>query len=115
MDDGITPSAFHSADGTADWRVLGDGATAFFRTSSVAESAKLVAAIGELPGVDDHVPDVDVRSKGVTVRLLTKSDEWYGMSRQDVELATAISVAARNIGLAADPSVVQSFLVVPGA
>ena len=58
MDDGITPSEFHSADGTADWRVLGDGATAFFRASSVAESARLVAAIGALPGVDDHVPDV---------------------------------------------------------
>ena len=72
MDDGISPSEFHAADGTADWRVLGDGATAFFRTSSVAESARLVAAIGALPGVDEHVPDVDVRSTGVTVRLLTR-------------------------------------------
>ena len=115
MDDGISPSEFHAADGTADWRVLGDGATAFFRTSSVAESARLVAAIGALPGVDEHVPDVDVRSTGVTVRLLTKGDEWYGMSRRDVELAAAISAAARDLGLAADPTVVRSFLVVPGA
>ena len=115
MDDGISPSEFHAADGTADWRVLGDGATAFFRTSSVAESARLVAAIGALPGVDEHVPDVDVRTTGVTVRLLTKGDDGYGMSRRDVELASAISAAARDLGLAADPTVVQSFLVVPGA
>ena len=115
MDDGISPSEFHAADGTADWRVLGDGATAFFRASSVAESARLVSAIGALSGVDEHVPDIDVRSTGVTVRLLTKGDDGYGMSRRDVELASAISEAARNLGLAADPSVVQSFLVVPGA
>jgi 4a-hydroxytetrahydrobiopterin dehydratase len=115
MDDGISPSAFHAAGGTADWRVLGDGATAFFRTSSVAESARLVSAIGALPGVDQHVPDVDVRSTGVTVRLLTKADDGWGMSRRDVELASAISEAARDLGLAADPTVVQSFLVVPGA
>ena len=115
MDDGISPSEFHAADGTADWRVLGDGATAFFRTSSVAESARLVAAIGALPGVDEHVPDVDVRSTGVTVRLLTKADDGWGMSRRDVELASAISAAARDLGLAADPTVVRSFLVVPGA
>ena len=115
MDDGMTPSEFHAADGTADWRVLGDGATAFFRTSSVAESARLVAAIGALPGVDEHVADVDVRATGVTVRLLTRQDDRYGMSRRDVELASAISAAARDLGLAADPTVVQSFLVVPGA
>jgi 4a-hydroxytetrahydrobiopterin dehydratase len=115
MDDGISPSEFHAADGTADWRVLGDGATAFFGTSSVAESARLVAAIGALPGVDEHVPDVDVRPTGVTVRLLTKGDDGYGMSRRDVELASAISAAARDLGLAADPTVVRSFLVVPGA
>lgn len=115
MDDGISPSEFHAADGTADWRVLGDGATAFFRTSSVAESARLVGAIGALPGVDEHVPDVDVRSTGVTVRLLTKQDDWYGMSRRDVVLAAAISAAAGDLGLVADPTVVRSFLVVPGA
>jgi 4a-hydroxytetrahydrobiopterin dehydratase len=51
----------------------------------------------------------------VTVRLLTKRDDWYGMSRRDVEIAGAISDAARDLGLDADPTVVQSFLVVPGA
>lgn len=117
MTDFITPSAFHEAEGTADWRVLGEGAHAFFRTRSVAESAQLVAAIGALPGVDreGNVPEIDIRKSGVTVRLLTKGGDGYGMSTRDLELARAISEAARRLGLAADPSVVRSFLVVPGA
>jgi len=115
MTDFITPTQFHEAEGTADWRVLGEGAHAFYRTTSLAESARLVDAIGALPGVDDQVPEIDVRRTGVTVRLLTKQSDNYGMSTRDVELASAISAAARNLGLPADPSVVRSFLVVPGA
>jgi 4a-hydroxytetrahydrobiopterin dehydratase len=117
MTDFITPSQFHEADGTADWRVLGEGAHAFFRTDSVAQSARLVTAIGAISGIDDegNVPEIDVRRSGVTVRLLTKGADGYGMSTRDVELATAISAAARDLGLAADASVVRSFLVVPGA
>jgi 4a-hydroxytetrahydrobiopterin dehydratase len=115
MTEFITPTQFHEADGTADWRVLGEGAHAFYRTRSLAESARLVDAIGALPGVDDHVPEIDVRRTGVTVRLLTKQSDTYGMSTRDVELASAISAAAHNLGLSADPSVVRSFLVVPGA
>jgi 4a-hydroxytetrahydrobiopterin dehydratase len=115
MTEFITPTQFHEADGTADWRVLGEGAHAFYRTRSLAESAQLVDAIGALPGVDDHVPEIDVRRTGVTVRLLTKQSDTYGMSTRDVELASAISAAARNLGLSADPSVVRSFLIVPGA
>jgi 4a-hydroxytetrahydrobiopterin dehydratase len=37
------------------------------------------------------------------------------MSRRDVEMARQISAAARRLGLSADPSAVQSLLVVPGA
>jgi 4a-hydroxytetrahydrobiopterin dehydratase len=117
MTDFITPGQFHAAEGTADWRVLGEGAHAFFRTRSLAESAKLIDAIGALPGVDTegNVPEIDVRKGGVTVRLLTKAADGYGMSTRDVERASAISAAARNLGLSADPSVVRSFLVIPGA
>lgn len=112
---GITADQFHDTDGTADWRVVGDGACAFYRTSSYAESAKLVTAIGELPDLEADQPGIDVRAGGVTVRLLTRRDDWYGPSRRDVELARHISAAARQLGLTADPSAVQSFLVIPGA
>ena len=115
MDDGITPDEFHASEGVADWRVLGEGAHAMWRTDSFGEAAEFVAAIAALDGVEDHRPDVDIRSTGVTVRLLTKSDHWYGPSRRDVELARAISATARDLGLVADPSAVQSLLLIVGA
>jgi 4a-hydroxytetrahydrobiopterin dehydratase len=111
----ISPTQFRNSEGVEDWRVIGDGACAYFRTRSFAESARLVQAISELPGVDDHQLDVDLRQDGVTVRLITVTNDYFGMSRKDVEAARQISAAARGLGLAADPSVVQSVLVIPGA
>ncbi len=115
MPDQITPKQFHESDGVADWRVLGDGATAYFRTRSVAQSARLVQAISELPGIDDHLPDIDLRPGGVTVRLLTTTDDYCGMTLRDVDLARQISAAARDLSLSADPMAIQSLLVIPGA
>src|SRR5882762_6384889 len=115
MTDYISPKQFHDSEGVQDWRVLGDGANAYFPTRSFAESARLVQAIGELPGVDDHSPDVDLRHDGVTVRLITMTDDYCGMTVRDVELARQISAVARRLGLSADPSAVQTLLVIPGA
>ena len=115
MTDGITAKQFHASEGVGDWRVIGDGACAFFRTTSFAVSAQLVQAISQLPGVEDHRPDIDVRHDGVTVRLITYSDDYYGMSQRDVDMARRISAAARPMGLSAAPSAVQSLLVIPGA
>jgi 4a-hydroxytetrahydrobiopterin dehydratase len=110
----ISPKQFHEAEGAEDWRVVGDGACTYFRTGSFAAGARLVGAIGELAGVDDLRPDVDVRHDGVTVRLLTRTDDYYGMSTGDVELARKISAIARERGVPADPAAVQSLLVIPG-
>ena len=115
MTDSITAKQFKEAGGTEEWPVVGDGACTFYATSSLAESARLVTAIAQLAGVEEHRPDIDVRPDGVTVRLLTKSADYYGMGQRDVELARAISAAAHDLGLTGDPSQVQSFLVVPGA
>jgi len=115
MTDRISPKQFHESHGVEDWRVLGDGACAYFPTGSFTTAARLVQAIGELSGVEDHHPDVDIRHDGVTVRLITTADGYYGMSRRDLELARQISAAARGLGLSADPSSVQSLLVIPGA
>jgi 4a-hydroxytetrahydrobiopterin dehydratase len=115
MTDNISPKQFRESEGVEDWRVLGDGANAFFRTGSFAAGARLVQAISELPGVDDQRPDVDLRHDGVTVRLLKISEDYAGMTRGIVELARRISGAARKLGFAADPSAVQSLLVIPGA
>jgi 4a-hydroxytetrahydrobiopterin dehydratase len=115
MTDPITAREFAASEGVEDWRVLGDGACTLFRTASFAAGARLVAAIGQLPGIDDHHPDVDLRRDGVTVRLITITDDSFGMSRQDVDLARRISAVAREQGVAADPLTVQSLLVIPGA
>lgn len=115
MTDYITAKEFQEAEGVEDWRMIGDGASAYFRTGSFVRGAHLVQAISELPGVDDHSPDIDVRQDGVTVRLITIANDYYGMSRPDIELARKISAAARMLGLPADPSRVQSVLIIPGA
>ena len=90
MTDYVSAGEFHAAEGVEDWRVIGDGACVYYRTESFAASARLVQATAELPGVEGHRPDVDVRRDGVTVRLLTTSSAYYGMSRRDIELARRV-------------------------
>jgi 4a-hydroxytetrahydrobiopterin dehydratase len=115
MDDAITAREFHADETLADWRVLSDGATAYFATASYAESAALVRAIADIPEVAEHPPAVDIRVTGVTVRLLTYTDDYYGMSQRDVVVGQRISAVARDMGLSADPSAMQSLLIIPGA
>ena len=97
MTDQISPEQFRESEGVEDWRVLGDGANAYFRTGSFAAGARLVQAISELPGVDGLRPEIDLRNDGVTVRMLTIADDYAGMLQQHVELARQISAAARNV------------------
>lgn len=115
MTDQITPSQFHEAKGVEDWRLTSEGATAFFRTRAFAESARFVQAISELPGAEEHRPGVDVRHNGVTVHMITYTNDYFGPSQQDVALARQISAVARKLGLVADPSAIQSLLIIPGA
>lgn len=115
MTDRLTPSQFQEADGVEDWRVLGEGACIFFATPSFAASARLVQAIGELPGIDSNPPKVDIRASGVTIQLLTLTADYAGMTEGNLQVARQISAVAREQGLSADPSAVQSYLVVPGA
>ncbi len=115
MTEGITPGQFHATEGVEDWRVLAEGACAYFRTGSFAAGVRLVQAIGELPGLDGHHPDIDLRGDGVTVRTITIADDYYGVTPRDVELARRISEVAREQGVPADPASVQTLLVIPGA
>ena len=116
MTDRISVKEFYDSEGVEDWRVLGgDGATAFFRSGSLETSARLVLAISELRGVDDQHPAIDVRHDGVTVRMITFTKDYAGMTQGHVELARRISEAARKQGLTADPSAVQTVTVIPGA
>jgi 4a-hydroxytetrahydrobiopterin dehydratase len=115
MSEPITARQFHAAPGVEDWRVLSEGACTLYRTGSFAAAARLVRAIGELPGIDEHPPQVDVRREGVTVRLLTRSDDYWGMGERDIEVARRISDVAREQGLAGDPMAVQTLIMIPGS
>jgi 4a-hydroxytetrahydrobiopterin dehydratase len=115
MSQHVTPQAFHADETTADWRVLSEGATGYFRTGSMAAAARFAAAVADLDGIDAPGRQVDLRPHGVTVRLLHRSPEYFGITTDELDLARAISRIAREQGLEADPSVVQSLLIIPGA
>ncbi|PJM91784.1 VOC family protein [Streptomyces sp. CB01373] len=104
----IRPQQFHETAGVEDWRVVGEGACAYFSTGSFVAGAQFVQAISELPGVADDHPDVDVRQGGVIVRLITVTDDYYGLTQRHVELARQISAVARTLDIPADPSAVQT-------
>jgi 4a-hydroxytetrahydrobiopterin dehydratase len=103
----ITLRQFHEADGVDDWRGLGEGACAYFRTGSFAGGTRLAQAISRLADLDDHHPDFDIRHDGVTVRLITITRDYYGLSERDLDLARQISGVAREVGAPADTSVLQ--------
>jgi 4a-hydroxytetrahydrobiopterin dehydratase len=107
MTDQITGKQFDESPGVQDWRALWGGGFAgtYFRTGSFGAGAALVRAISELAAAVDHPIDVDLRAEGVTVRLFTHHPG--GLSSLDVELAREISATARQLGVAADPSVAQ--------
>ncbi|MDQ2698532.1 MAG: 4a-hydroxytetrahydrobiopterin dehydratase, partial [Actinomycetota bacterium] len=79
------------------------GAQTFFRADSFARGVQLVNRIAAIAEELDHHPDIDLRPEGVFVK--TFSRRGGGLSQRDAELAAAVSLAARELGLEADPSV----------
>lgn len=114
MDDRIFSRQFHAASGAEAWRVLPDGACAFFRTESFAASVRFVEAISRLTR-DGDGPDIDIRRDGVTVLIRAFKDRGYGLVQSDLDLARAISTAAVDMGLTPEPATVESLSIIPGA
>lgn len=106
MPERITPRQFQESEGVEDWREVGIGACACFRTGSFAKGVALVDEMGRLADAMNHHPDVDLQYTTVTVRLLTH--DILGLSDLDVQLARQISAAARALDVDADPAAVQS-------
>ena len=80
----------------ADWRTIDGVATAWFDAPSAVSGAELGALVAELsPGAA-----VDLRARGLRVRLDSDGD------------ADAVSMAAHDLGLAADPAALQQLAVV---
>jgi 4a-hydroxytetrahydrobiopterin dehydratase len=110
----INSRQFYAADSAGDWRLLPEGAYAFFRAPSFAASVRLVEIIGRLAPRGGE-PDVDIRGDGVTVLLRAFKREAYGLTQADLKLAPAISTAAADLGLTAEPTEIQSLLIIPGS
>ncbi|MEY2468511.1 MAG: 4a-hydroxytetrahydrobiopterin dehydratase [Actinomycetota bacterium] len=106
MPERLTPRQFQESDGVEDWRDVGMGAGAVFRTGSFNKGIALVDEIGRLADAMNHHPDVDLQYGTVTVRLFTH--DIMGLSDLDAKLAAQISAAARTLGAESDPSNVQS-------
>jgi Glyoxalase-like domain len=102
--DRATVTDFQHADG--DWRVLDTGASAWFDAPSMTAGAALVRRIAELTAATG-LPDVDLRPSGVRVRIGPG-----GLTLADMQLARSISAAAQDLGLAADPAVLQTLQLV---
>jgi 4a-hydroxytetrahydrobiopterin dehydratase len=115
VSDDMTGKDFRAAKGVERWRIISDGACAFYPTASFQASARLVDTIGGIDGIGEHPPRLDVRHDGVTVCFLTKRAEGYRLTKSDLELARAVERAATGQGLTADPTAIQSLLVIPGA
>jgi 4a-hydroxytetrahydrobiopterin dehydratase len=112
MTEPVTMRAFHADHRARDWRVVGDGAVAVFRTGSFGAGARLVQAIAAAVGDSrPHHPDVDLQHDTVTVRLLTATPDYLGLTAGDPELAVRISDLAREQRLAADPALIQTVQV----
>src|SRR3954447_8019093 len=98
-----------------DWRIVSDGAVAYYPTDSLATSSRFLTALVDVPGLADHRFGIDVRPDGVSVRLVTLREDMMGLTQHDLELANLVAETARVQGLTADASQVQSLLIVPGA
>ena len=95
---------FLAADGVDDWVVLHGGATAAFRTGSLAEAARLAEAVASVDGLDGSGALLTVASNRLTVRL---SRDLWSLEPRHVELARAVSAVARALGAPADRAAVQ--------
>jgi pterin-4a-carbinolamine dehydratase len=100
----LTPRQVEAADGIDDWRVL-QGASTYYPTASFSHGADLVVAAAGLADQAGKPLLADLRHPGVTLRVGTPEDGW--LDPVVVELARRIQVAARELGLTADPTVAR--------
>jgi pterin-4a-carbinolamine dehydratase len=102
----LSAKRFQESGGVEDWRVLAFGASTWLDAPSHAAGAALVRRVIELTGDVGRRPDLDLRARGVHVRLSTQNAP--DLTTADAALARSISSAARDLGLKADSSAVQS-------
>ena len=103
----ITAAQFSAAEGVDDWRVLWWQAFALFRTKSFATGLALVNEIGRLAEEANHHPDLNLRYGVLEVRLATH--DTLSLTTADLDLCRAISAAAADLGVTADPAATRTW------
>ena len=76
----------------AEWERVGDEIRKRFERPSFADAIAFVVRIGFLAEAANHHPDLDIRWRTVAVALTTH--DAGGLTANDLDLATAIDVAA---------------------
>jgi 4a-hydroxytetrahydrobiopterin dehydratase len=94
---------FLGADDVGDWVILHGGPTAVFRVGSLADAARLAAAVAHVPGLEPRTL-LTAASDRLTVKL---TREMWGTEARHIQVARAISAVAREHGATADRSAVQ--------
>jgi len=90
---------FLAAEDVADWVVLHGGAMAVYRVPSLADAVRLAGAVAQVPGFDGAGALMTIAEDQLTVRLTR--DLWV-LEQRHVQLARAVSAAAREHGAVAD-------------
>jgi 4a-hydroxytetrahydrobiopterin dehydratase len=90
------------AAGLSDWRQLFEALRTRFKTGGFNQGLELVTRIAALADEANHHPDVDLRYPHVSVTLC--SHDVFGVTSRDIDLARAISAAAAELGVEADPT-----------
>jgi 4a-hydroxytetrahydrobiopterin dehydratase len=103
----VSAAQFSAEEGLQDWRVLWWQAFGLFRTGDFATGLRLVNEIGRLAEAADHHPDLNFRYGVLEVRLATH--DTMSLTTADVELCRAISAAAADLGVAADPAAIRTW------
>ncbi len=96
--------AFLKAEGLNDWAVLHGGPTAVYRVKSLSDAAGLAQAFSQVANLDAKLTQISITSNLVTIRL---TREIWNIEPQHVDLARAVSSAAKTHGAVAEPNRIQ--------
>jgi 4a-hydroxytetrahydrobiopterin dehydratase len=95
---------FLAAEGVGDWVVLHGGATAVFRVRSLGEAVRVAEAVANAAGTAGVGLLLTLADERVTIRL---TRDLWALESGHIELARAISVAARELGAVPDRAAIQ--------
>ncbi|MGC4174289.1 VOC family protein [Demequina sp.] len=96
--------AFLEAASLEDWAVLHGGAVTVYGCDSLADALRLADAVARVPGFAPSGAVLTLGNDRLSVRL---TQDMWALTPEHVELARAVSAAARAAGFAADRSRIQ--------